>query len=57
MVLYTQKNSSGVTLITYKEREIGAHYSDRLQSYDECKIVRIMRGRGIWIINGRTLSV
>ncbi|MBP3480956.1 MAG: helix-turn-helix transcriptional regulator [Clostridia bacterium] len=52
MVLYTQKNSSGVTLITYKEREIGAHYSDRLQSYDECKIVRIMRGRGIWIING-----
>ena len=52
MILYTQKNSSGVTLITYKEREMGAHYSDRLQSYDECKIVRIMRGRGVWLING-----
>ena len=52
MVLYTQKNSSEVTLITYKERKIGAHYSDRLQYYNECKIVRIMQGRGVWLING-----
>lgn len=53
MVLYTLKNSAGITLITYKEREMDAGYTDTLQQYDECKLVRIMQGRGIWNINGR----
>lgn len=54
MILYTMKNSDGITLVTYKDREIGAGYIDKLQYYDECKLVRILGGCGIWEINGKT---
>lgn len=52
MVLYTTKNHAGITLVTYKEKEISAGFKDCLQYYDECKIVRIMHGHGVWNING-----
>lgn len=56
MILYTTKNHMGITLLTYKEKMISTDFSECFSYYDECKIVRIMRGDGIWNINGERYS-
>lgn len=56
MILYYSQNPDGVFRLTYKEKKIDANYKDKLHNYDECKIVRILEGGGVWNINGRNCT-
>lgn len=51
-ILYQEQNEGGLHLLTYKERRLAPDYIDSLRSFDECKLVRIMQGSGVWEING-----
>ncbi len=53
MILYNLKNHDGVWLVTYKKKTINADFKDTLHNYDECKIVRVKKGSGIWQINNQ----
>ncbi len=51
MMLYSLKSADGALIIAYKEKIIQSEYNDTLHNYDECKIVRILDGVGVWQIN------
>ncbi len=54
-MLYSLKSADGVFMINYKEKTIGNDYTDTLHNYDECKIVRVLAGHGIWKINDKSV--
>ncbi len=45
-------DSNGTLLFYYKSKNIEEGYRDKLNCYDELKIVHILDGQGIWEING-----
>lgn len=53
MILYCIQNPDGVFRLAYKEKTIDTDYKDKLHNYDECKVVRILDGSGVWNINGK----
>ena len=50
-MLYSLSSADGVSKIYYKEKTIDSEYKDSLHNYNECKIVRILKGKGTWEIN------
>ncbi|MBQ3085006.1 MAG: helix-turn-helix transcriptional regulator [Clostridia bacterium] len=55
--MFEIRSNDGTLLFLYKKKRMEEGYRDRIHCYDECKIVRVLEGRGIWQIGGREYTV
>ena len=55
--MFEIRSADGALMFLYKKKRMEEGYRDRIHCYDECKIVRILEGRGIWQIGGKEYTV